>query len=145
MTMNTRPDGPCILVGDDELEVRQYLEMTLNCLGYRVVAAENGNEVLKCLQTSGVEIALVLLDITMPERDGLETLFDIRRMNSALPVIVLAGGYLPVNVVAAMKCGATDFLAKPATPEDLKKAIEESIRRRTTRSPAGRPRVQHEK
>jgi two-component system response regulator AtoC len=125
--MNTRPDGPCILVGDDELEVRQYLEITLNCLGYRVTLAENGNEVLKRLQTSGDEIALVLLDITMPERDGLETLLDIRRMNAVLPVIILAGGYMPINVVAAMKCGATDFLAKPATPDELKKAITRAL------------------
>jgi two-component system response regulator AtoC len=115
------------LVGDDEFEVRQFLELTLNCFGYRVAVAENGNEVLRYLETPGHDISLVLLDVIMPERDGLETLCDIRQMNATLPVIVLAGGYQPTNVVAAMKCGATDFLSKPAMPEDLKRAISKAL------------------
>lgn len=130
--MNVRADGPCILVGDDELEVRQYLDMTLNCLGYRVALAENGNEVIKCLQSSRDDIAVVLLDMIMPELDGLETLSKIRQMNATLPVIVLAGGYQPVNVVAAMKRGATDFLSKPASPEEIRRAITSALE-------AGRP------
>lgn len=125
--MSPRSDGPCILIGDDELEVRQYLEMTLTCLGFRVVIAENGNEVLRCLQDSGPEIDLVLLDAIMPERDGLETLCDIRQMNATLPVIIVAGEYLPTNVVTAMKCGATDFLGKPVTPDDLNTAITKAL------------------
>jgi two-component system response regulator AtoC len=125
--LNKRPDGPCILIGEDEPEVRQYLEMTLKCLGYRVEVAENGNEVLKCLEAADSDISLVILDIIMPERDGLETLCDIRRMNTTIPVIVVAGGYLPANVVAAMKCGATDFICKPVMHEDLKKAIAKAL------------------
>jgi two-component system response regulator AtoC len=124
---NTRPNGPCILVGEDELEVRQYLEMTLKCLGYRVEVAENGNEVIRCLQAVGAEISLVLLDIIMPELDGLETLCEIRRINTTLPVIAISGGYLPTNVVAAMKCGATDYLSKPVAHEDLKRAIAKAL------------------
>jgi len=62
--MNKRPEGPCILIGEDEPEVRQYLETTLKCLGYRVEVAENGNEVLKCLEASDSDISLVLLDIS---------------------------------------------------------------------------------
>ncbi len=127
MITNTRPNGPCILLVEDELEVRAYLEMTVRCLGYRVEVAESGNEVLRCLQSAGSDISLVLLDIIMPERDGLETLCEIRRMSATLPVIILAGEYLPVNVVAAMKCGATDFLCKPVVHEDLKQAIAKAL------------------
>jgi CheY-like chemotaxis protein len=108
---NTRPNGPCILLVEDELEVRAYLEMTVRFLGYRVEVAESGNEVLRCLQSAGSDISLVLLDIIMPERDGLETLCEIRRMSATLPVIILAGEYLPMNVVAAMKCGPRIFSA----------------------------------
>src|ERR1051325_996247 len=101
--MNTNSNGRCIMICDDEQEVRQYLDMALTCLGYRVETAENGNEALQCLQDGESEISLVLLDVIMPERDGLETLREIRRMNPTLPVIVVAGEYLPTNVVTAMK------------------------------------------
>ena len=59
-----------VLIGEDEMEVRGYLEMALKCLGYSVELAQDGDEVLSCLQASRSEICAVLLDLTMPNRDG---------------------------------------------------------------------------
>ena len=105
-----------VLIGEDEMEVRAYLKMALQCLGYSVELAQDGDEVLSCLQSSRSEISAVLLDLTMPNRDGIDTLREIRRINPDLPVIVVSGDTSTLSVVAAMKTGATDFLCKPVTP-----------------------------
>ena len=119
--------GRTILVAEDELEVRGYLETALKCLGYSVELAQDGNEVLDCLESSRTEFAAVLLDIMMPNRDGIDTLREIRRMDPNLPVIVVSGASSPLNIVTAMKSGGTDFLCKPVAHEDLRKAISRAL------------------
>jgi len=116
-----------ILVAEDELEVRGYLEMALKCLGYSVELAQDGDEVLACLQSSRTEFAAVLLDLMMPNRDGIDTLREIRRIDSQLPVIIVSGASSPWNIVTAMKNGGTDFLCKPVAHEDLRKAITRAL------------------
>jgi two-component system response regulator AtoC len=125
--MQITKNGRTILVAEDELEVRGYLEMALKCLGYSVELAQDGDEVLSCLQASQSEISAVLLDIMMPNRDGMDTLREIRRINPSLPVIIVSGASSTLNVVAAMKGGATDFLCKPVAHEDLRKAISRAL------------------
>jgi two-component system response regulator AtoC len=126
--MQTSRNGRTILVGEDELEVRGYLEIALKCLGYAVELAQDGDEVLSCLQASRADISLVLLDIMMPNRDGMDTLKEIRRIDPSLPVIIVSGASSTLNVVAAMKCGATDFLCKPIVHEDLQTAITRAVK-----------------
>src|SRR5262249_13310191 len=69
----------------------------------------------------------VLLDLMMPNREGIDTLKEIRRINSTLPVIVVSGAASTMNVVTAMKNGATDFLCKPVAHDDLQKAIARAL------------------
>src|ERR1035441_1412903 len=116
--MQTSTNGRTILVGEDEMEVRGYLEMALKCLGYSVELAQDGDEVLSCLQSSRSDIAAVLLDIMMPNRDGIDT---------SLPVIIVSGASSTLNVVTAMKTGATDFLCKPVAHDDLRKAVTRAL------------------
>lgn len=125
--MRIEKNGRTILVGEDELEVRGYLEMALKCMGYSVELAQDGDEVLRCLQASRNDIAAVLLDIMMPHRDGIETLKEIRRISPDLPVIIVSGASSTMNVVTAMKSGATDFLTKPVAHEDLRKAVTKAL------------------
>jgi len=121
-------DHKCtILVGEDEPEVLSYLETALKCMGYSVESAQDGDEVLACLRSSGTEIAAVLLDIVMLNRDGLDTLREIRNLDRQLPVIMLSGASSTLNVVTAMKRGATDFLAKPVAHEDLREVLRRAI------------------
>src|SRR5689334_13262262 len=114
--------GITILVVEDELEVREYLDSSLRCLGYDVELAQDGTKALECLR-SGTDVSAVLLDLVMSNRDGLETLRDIRQLYPTLPVIMMSGVPSPTNIVAAMKGGASDFLPKPVTHEQLRAAI----------------------
>ncbi len=125
--MQTAHNGRTILVGEDEMEVRGYLEMALKCLGYSVELAQDGDEVLSCLQSSRSDIAAVLLDIMMPNRDGIDTLREIRRIHPGLPVIIVSGASSTLNVVTAMKTGATDFLCKPVAHDELRKAVTRAL------------------
>jgi two-component system response regulator AtoC len=101
--------------------------MALKCLGFSVEIATDGDEVLACLRDSEKQISAVLLDMMMPNRDGMETLLEIRRTRPALPVIVVSGAASTLNVVKAMKMGATDFLCKPVAHEDLEKALTRAL------------------
>src|SRR5262245_5423523 len=120
--IRTTTNSRTILIGEDELEVRAYLEMAVKCLGYSVEVAQDGQEVIASLQSPTPPDA-ILLDLMMPSRDGLEILKEIRQLHPSLPVIVVSGAVSTNNVVAAMKNGATDFLNKPVVHEELQKAI----------------------
>lgn len=121
-----------VLIGEDELEVRGYLQMALKCLGYSTEFAQDGDEVLSYLRSSRKEIDAVLLDIMMPNRDGFDTLCEIRKFDSEVPVIMVSGAASTLNVVNAMKSGATDFLCKPVSHEDLQKSIARALERSGT-------------
>lgn len=126
--IHTSPNNHRILVAEDEAEVRGYLETALECFGYSVELAQDGEEALASLQSSQVPISAVLLDLIMPKRDGLETLREIRTMYSDLPVIILSGASSTTNAVAAMKSGATDFLDKPIDHQDLQEALARALK-----------------
>src|SRR6266852_7281597 len=106
-------DAKRILLADDEPEVRGYLEMALRCRGYSVETAPDGVEVLERLERGHDKVSLVLLDVLMPRKSGLDALRHIRRTDQQLPVIMLSCASSPVTVVEAMMSGATDFLPKP--------------------------------
>jgi len=125
--MHREAMGRTILVGEDEPEVRAYLATALRCQGYSVECAEDGDEVLGCLRASRARISAVLLDIIMPRKDGLETLREIRRTDGSLPVIMLSSASTPVSVVDAIRSGATDFLGKPVSHEELGRALTKAI------------------
>jgi two-component system response regulator AtoC len=108
-----------ILVGEDEPEVRGYIEMALEGLGFSVEVARDGDEVLSFLQASERVFAAVLLDVVMPNRDGLDTLREIRAIDPNLPVIMISGQSSMLTAIGAMKSGATDYLCKPVTQEEL--------------------------
>jgi two-component system response regulator AtoC len=115
-----------ILIGEDDREIRNYLEVTLRCRDYDVQSAVDGEGVMRYLRT-GRPVSAVLLDIIMPNKDGFETLREIRETHADLPVIMLSGMFSPLNVVQAMKIGATDFLPKPVGHEDLNRMIRQVL------------------
>jgi two-component system, NtrC family, response regulator AtoC len=115
-----------ILIGEDEPEVRGYFELALKCLGYGVELAEDGEEVLEYLRQNH-QITAVLLDVMMPRKNGIETLREIRRIHSDLPVIMVSDASSTTTVVEAMRCGATDFLGKPVIHDDLKHALRKAL------------------
>jgi len=125
--MQSVKNGHTILVGEDELEVRDYLEMALRCSGYRVELAQDGEEVINCLRSAKTEISAVLLDLMMPQCDGMEVLRAVREIAPNIPVIIVSGASSTLNIVTAMKHGAVDFLCKPVAHEDLRGAISKAL------------------
>jgi len=119
-----------ILVAEDESEVRSYLDLSLRCHGYDVEQVENGEEALKFLKGGENGVSLVLLDVMMPFKDGIQTLREIRQFDRHLPVIMLSGGTAPATIVETIKCGADDYLTKPASQEQLLAAIQRTLANR---------------
>ncbi|MGC9945079.1 MAG: sigma-54 dependent transcriptional regulator [Bryobacteraceae bacterium] len=120
-------DNKTILIVEDEADARHYFEMVVRCLGYPAAIAADGEEALACLDANR-SISLVLMDLLMPRRDGLETLREMRNTGRNQPVIVLSGAATTNNVVQAIKAGATNFLAKPISHDDLRMAIRGALK-----------------
>jgi two-component system response regulator AtoC len=128
--MTTSANTRRILVGEDELEVLGYFEVALKSVGYLVETAHDGDEVLSCLRSSRLPIDAVLLDMIMPNRDGLATLIEIRDFDPGMPVIAVSGAASPQSIVTAMKNGATDFLCKPVDHQHLCRILSNAIETR---------------
>jgi two-component system response regulator AtoC len=116
-----------VLIAEDEPDVREYLTVSLRCRGYQVDHAENGNEVLNFLRDKENKVSLVLLDVMMPWKDGIETLREIRLLDRDLPVVMLSGISATSTIIQTMKYGANDYLTKPVTDEQLFGTIEATI------------------
>ena len=102
-----------VLIVDDEAEIRESLESILKEEGYLVTTAATAGEALALLRDAVYDV--VLLDIWLPDRDGLEALAEIRRMEGAsIPEVVIISGHGTIEAaVRATKLGAYDFLEKP--------------------------------
>lgn len=114
-----------ILLVDDEDAFRRVARLSLQRAGYEVFEARNGSEAIRCY--SKVQPDLVITDLIMPEKEGLETIQELRQLHSEARIIAISGGgrldpmdYLPV----AKKFGANYTLAKPFLHHELIKAIE---------------------
>lgn len=119
-----------IVITDDNLDEPVFLRPTLNIHGHEVEFLRSRNDL--CVQLAAYPEAdlLVLLDIPQFDEDRLRALKQVRQIRPDIPVIILSGTASHSHVVAAMKNGASDFLVKPVSQEDLGHAIE---RLRSTR------------
>jgi two-component system response regulator AtoC len=117
-----------IAVVDDDPAFAEYLSTLLTAWGYDVNRFSSGPELLHALG-SGQPPDVVLLDVLMPQMDGLETLKAARAAHPALQVIMLSGTQVPSTIVDAVRFGAVDYVVKPDDPEGLgEAALEIAIR-----------------
>lgn len=126
-----------ILIVDDEDFQRQHLEAVVERIGQPAVSASSGKEALETLKKEGKSIALMLLDLSMPDMDGIDTLKELRKKHPELPVVVLTAHTSLKNVVEAMRAGATDFISKPASIERIRTAISTSAGKHMLAGEAG--------
>ena len=117
-----------ILVVDDDEGVRLMLRTLLEKSGHSVIEASNGNEAVQTLQNHSP--ALVILDIIMPDKEGLETIMELRQSRPDLPIIAISGGgrigpqaYLD----DALKLGAAKVFTKPFVLDDIRQAVAELL------------------
>lgn len=116
----------CALVVDDEESVRHMLRRLLEGADFRVFEASNGNEALRVLDEDNVD--LIIIDIIMPEKDGIETILEIRRRSPDLPIIAISGDSHAPNIdylESARKLGANYTLRKPFSGADILNIIDE--------------------
>ena len=118
-----------ILVVDDEESMCTYLETILSMKGHSVVSVSSGKDALNYIE-KGSPCSVIILDIMMPEMDGLETLEKIKGRGSEIPVILLSALGQAGTVVKAMKLGASDYITKPFEDEELEIAINRVLEKR---------------
>ena len=116
-----------VYVVDDEEAVRRSLGFLLRTSGYQTSLFASGTEFLR--EARGLEPGCVLLDVRMPEMDGLEVQREMAARGITLPVIVLTGHGDITTAVQAMKAGAVDFLEKPFEKAALLTALEAGFAR----------------
>src|SRR5438132_2640437 len=117
-----------VLIIDDEAEIRESLQTLLELEGYEVHCAENGEEGLARLGER--QFDLVLLDLALPDRNGIDLLSEIRKVNSELAVIMITAYGTVENAVRAMQVGAVNFIQKPWDNEKLLADIQAAVGRR---------------
>ena len=110
-----------ILVVDDDPEVRMATRDFLSSKGYEVAVAEGGREALRLLAASPVDV--VLLDVAMPDMDGLETLKRIVSAHPNVPVIMVTGNADIEITSKVLQLGAADYVPKPFDLDYLNQAI----------------------
>lgn len=118
-----------ILLAEDDTSIRNMMTLRLQQLGHQVEAAENGRLALEQLNARRDGFDLVILDVQMPEVDGLEVIKRLRAdpITRRLPVLVVSAS----EAVAGMSAGADHFLTKPHSREDLASAISFTLRMRS--------------
>lgn len=117
---------PTILVVDDEPRIRDVLEYALTREGYDVISATNGEEALEKLESSVVD--LIVLDILMPELDGLSVCRAIRE-ESSVPIIFLSSRAEEVDRIMGLELGGDDYVTKPFSPRELTTRVKAVLRR----------------
>lgn len=116
-----------ILIVDDETNVRLNYRITLETEGYEIFEA--GSAALALEELVEGSFAVAILDLRMPEMDGLELLAKMREVGITVPAIIVTAYSDVPNAVKAMKLGAIDFLQKPLRPEDLRSIVAEILKR----------------
>ncbi|MCM1180598.1 MAG: response regulator transcription factor [Clostridium sp.] len=117
-----------ILVCDDDKEIVEAVSIYLNQEGYEVCPAYNGREALELVKTR--EIHLIILDIMMPELDGIHALLKLREQSS-IPVILLSAKSEDVDKILGLNVGADDYVTKPFNPLELVARVKSQLRRYT--------------
>ena len=115
-----------ILVVDDDKEIVNAIEIYLSQEGYHIIKAYDGEEALEKLKEN--EIHLIILDIMMPNKDGIETLQEIRK-DKTIPVIMLSAKSEDYDKISGLNTGADDYVTKPFNPLELIARVKSNIRR----------------
>lgn len=117
--------GPLVLVADDELEMRRFLRASLASHGYRVVETESGAATIA--QAKAYNPDLVLLDLGLPDLDGLEVIKRLREWSKA-PVVVISARQSERDKIDALDLGADDYLTKPFGTGELLARMRVALR-----------------
>src|SRR3569832_160301 len=117
---------PRVLIADDEPNIREVISFALERAGYATTTARNGTEALQQVRRGPVD--LVVLDIGMPEMDGLEVCRQIRK-TSEVPILFLSARDEEIDRVLGLEIGGDDYVTKPFSPRELVARVNVILRR----------------
>jgi two-component system response regulator HydG len=117
---------PNILVVDDEPAHRQMIEAVLDAEGYEIVQAEHGGAAISAIENRFYD--LVIMDVRMPDVDGIEAMQKIKQISPDIPVIIMTAYASVGTAVDALKSGAYDYLIKPLDIDELKLLVDKALR-----------------
>jgi two-component system KDP operon response regulator KdpE len=121
----TSPSGPTVLVVEDDEETRRVLVRELTARGYRIEEAPDGRTALHHWEARRPDV--VLLDLGLPDMDGLTIIGRIRR-DAATPIVILSGRYEEREKVVALERGADDYVTKPFGVDELNARLQVALR-----------------
>jgi two-component system, OmpR family, response regulator CpxR len=117
-----------VLLVDDEEQFVEVLAQRLETRGFHVDSRFNGDDAIEFV--SAHEVDVVILDVLMPGRDGVETLREMKRVKPILEVIMLTGNATVETAIEGMKLGAYDYLMKPTDTSELVDKINKAVQRK---------------
>ncbi len=118
-----------VLVAEDEESIREFIVINLTRSGYDVMQAENGAAALDIFQKEGGDFDVAILDIMMPEMDGLTVCKELRQRSSDLGIIMLSARTQEMDKVTGLLVGADDYVTKPFSPSELMARVDAVYRR----------------
>lgn len=120
-----------ILICDDEQDIVSALRIYLESEGMNVISASNGREAVEIMKSpEGENMQLILLDVMMPEMDGIAAMAEIRK-ESNVPIIMLTAKSEDADKVVGLTVGADDYVTKPFNPVELMARVKSQLRRYT--------------
>lgn len=120
-----------ILVAEDESAIRDFIVINLKRSGYDVVEAENGREAVEKYDECAGDFDIALLDIMMPEMNGLDVCKYLRQKSSTIGIVMLTAKSQEMDKVTGLLVGADDYVIKPFSPSELMARIDAIYRRVT--------------
>ena len=118
-----------VLVAEDEASIREFIVINLQRSGYEVSQADNGRAALEAYEAADGDFDVVLLDIMMPEMDGLEVCKRLRSMSQTVGIIMLTAKTQEIDRVTGLLVGADDYVSKPFSPSELMARVDAIYRR----------------
>ncbi|MCE5251161.1 response regulator [bacterium] len=126
--MNGKKKSPVILIIDDEETMHDSCTQILSRGGYAILSASNGERGMSLVREARPD--LVLLDLKMPGKSGIDILQEIAAIDKTIVTVVITGYATVESAVEAMKLGASDFLPKPFTPDELRMIVRRGLEKR---------------
>lgn len=118
-----------VLIAEDEAAIREFVVINLRRGGYEVVEAQDGSEALEQYDACGGDIDIAVLDVMMPNVDGLEVCKRLRAKNKNIGIIMLTAKTQEMDKITGLMMGADDYVTKPFSPSELVARVDAIYRR----------------
>lgn len=119
------PDAPIVLIVEDDPRIADFMRRGLRASGFAVEWVETGNEALERILAGG--IAVQILDLGLPDIDGLILLSELKQRGGSVPTVVVTARSDPRYRIEALALGATTYITKPFAWADLLKAVKSAV------------------